>query len=164
MSDLQGFKSVRLSRRHERWLYATGGVLLVSGLGWLTAHYFLASAGEFGDAHHASEPWWLRVHGAAAMGFLVVFGALLPAHIGRVWHQGKNRRSGILMLTVIALLGISAYGLYYSGSDVLRAWLSAIHWLTGLAAAAGLVMHVWIGKHLHNHRRVHHKHVQKRFS
>lgn len=158
---IHGFGSVRLSRRHERWLYALGGLLLVSGLGWLIAHYFLATAGEFGETHHASEPWWLRIHGAAAMGFLVAFGTLLPVHIVRAWHLGKNRRTGVLMLIVIGLLGVTAYGLYYAGGDVLRTWLSAIHWITGFAATAGLIVHAWKGKHLRHHR-VHRKPIQRR--
>lgn len=160
---IHGFVAVRPARRYVFWLYAIGGLLLVSGLGWLVAHYFLVTAGEFGEAHHVSEHWWLRIHGAAAMGFLVIFGALLPAHVLRAWHSGNNRRTGVLMLIVIALSGITAYGLYYAGSDALRAWLSTIHWITGFAATTGLVVHVWVGKHLRNHHRVHHRHVKKRF-
>lgn len=154
MNKKHGFGSIKLSRRHERWVYAVGGLLLLSGVGWLIAHYFLAAASEFGDPHHGSEPWWLRLHGAAAMGFLVIFGALLPAHIVAAWRSKKNRLSGGLMIAVVALLGFTAYGLYYASSDTLRSWLSAIHWTTGILATGVLVWHVLIGKHLRTHRRV----------
>ena len=138
--------SARLRRRHEIWIYVIGGLLLVSGVGWLVVHYLLASAGQFGELHHASEPWWLRLHGAAAIGFLIVSGTLLPVHVVPALHWGKNRRTGVLMLTVVVLLVVTAYGLYYVVGDSWRTWLSAIHWMTGLAATAGLVAHVWLGK------------------
>lgn len=153
----QGFGPIKLSQRHQAWIYSVGALLVVSGLGWLIAHYFLASAGEFGEAHHFSEPWWLRLHGAVAMGFLVVFGALLPGHAFRAWRLQKNRRSGGFMIALILILVVTAYGLYYAGGDAFRTWLSAIHWITGLAATAGLTVHVWLGKRVRPPRHVHHK-------
>ena len=145
---------VRLSSRHERWVYGVGGLLLLSGFGWLVAHYFLASAGQFGEVHHASEPWWLRLHGAAATGFLIVSGTLLPVHVAPALHWGKNRMTGVLMLAVVALLVLTAYGLYYVVGDSWRAWMSTIHWTSGLGATAGLTAHVWLGKRRrYQHRR-----------
>lgn len=153
----------RLSRRLERWVYVAGGLLLVTGVAWLVAHYFLAATSEFGDRHHFSEPWWLRIHGAAAMGFLVVFGALMPAHMVFAWRSKKNRRSGVSMVAAVVLLVVTAYGLYYASNDTLRLWLSSIHWTVGLAATGVLVLHVVLGKRIRNHRRVQHKHLNKRF-
>ena len=142
---------VRLSTRHERWLYVVAGALLLSGLGWITAHYVLAGnslvAGfAFEGAPHPSELWWLRLHGASMIGFLVVFGALLPGHVARGWRRRRNRRSGIFMLTTTVVLGSSGYGLYYLGDEATRPWISAVHWVIGLAAGAGLVLHVTFGK------------------
>lgn len=137
---------MRLSLRHKRWLYAMSGALFLSGLGWLLAHFFLASPVEFGDPHHVSEPWWLRVHGATAMGFLMAFGSLLPGHIARAWQARKNYRSGLLMLGIVATLVLTGYGLYYAGDEQTRPWISAVHWAVGLAAAAGLLLHVTLGK------------------
>jgi len=157
---------IKLSRRHQLWIYSISVSLVVSGVGWLVAHYFLAGAGEFGDAPHYSEPWWLKLHGALAMAFLVVFGALLPAHAFRAWRLNKNRYSGALMMSMAFILIISAYGLYYAGGDVLRDWLGLIHWITGLAAVAGLVLHIWMGKrnrtrvgHQLQHRHINQKHA-----
>jgi hypothetical protein len=147
----QHHSPVRLSTRHERWLYLVAGALLVSGLGWITAHYVLAGnslvAGlEFEGVPHPSELWWLRLHGAAMMGFLVVFGALLPGHVARGWRRRRNKHSGIFMLATTAVLGLSGYGLYYLGDETTRPWISAVHWVIGLAAGTGLVLHVTFGK------------------
>jgi hypothetical protein len=142
---------VRLSTRHQRWLYVVAGALLLSGLGWITAHYVLAGnsllAGlEFAGVPHPSEMWWLRLHGASMIGFLVVFGALLPGHVARGWRRHRNRHSGLFMLATTVMLALSGYGLYYSGDEATRPWISALHWVIGLAAGAGLVLHVTFGK------------------
>jgi hypothetical protein len=115
----------------------------------LIAHYLLSSASPFDDAHHPSEPWWLRLHGAAAMAFLVVLGTILPGHAKRAWALRRNctqqvRRNiitGILMLSLVATLVLTGYALYYSGSEELRPYISTCHWAAGLAAAAGFYQH-----------------------
>jgi len=137
---------MRLSRHHRQWIYAVGGGLVGSGVGWLIAHYLLVGASAFGETHHPSEPWWLRLHGASMIGFLVVFGALLPGHVARGWRRRRNRRSGIFMVATTVVLGLSGYGLYYLGDEATRPWISAVHWVIGLAAGAGLVLHVTFGK------------------
>ena len=137
---------MRLSRRHERWLYAIGALIFVSGLGWLADHYLFAGSADFGDAHAAFEPWWLRLHGAAAMAGLVVLGSLLPGHIARAWRLRTNYRSGLLMLSLVVLLVVTGYGLYYVGDEETRPWISMVHWLAGVVAAAGLALHVRWGK------------------
>ena len=152
---------IKLSQAHQRWIYLISALLVLSGLGWLIAHYFLATVGEFGQAPHYSEPWWLKLHGGLAMLFLIVFGSLLPAHALRAWRLKKNRNSGAVMMTIIVVLVASAYGLYYAGGDVLRDWLAVIHWLAGLLAVAGLALHIWIGKRTRSAPRLHHKHVHQ---
>jgi len=137
---------MRLNRRHERWLYGISAVVLGSGIGWLVDHYFFAGPSDFGDAHAPFEPWWLRLHGAAAMAALVVLGSLFPGHIARAWRLRLNRRSGLAMLSVVGLLVVTGWALYYLGDEETRGWISVVHWAVGLAAAAGLALHVWLGK------------------
>jgi hypothetical protein len=137
---------MRLSKRHEGWVYASGGLLFLSGLGWLLAHYFLAIAGEFGEAHHPSEIWWLRVHGAAAMAFLMVFGSLFQGHIARAWHLRKNLPSGLVVFGAVQLLLLSGYGLYYVADEQWQPWISTLHWIIGLLVIAVLFLHVKLGK------------------
>jgi hypothetical protein len=140
---------MRLSRHHRQWIYIVGGSLVGSGVAWLIAHYLLVGASAFGETHHPSEPWWLRLHGAAVMAFLVVLGTILPGHVTRAWSIRKNgvqsvRRNvitGILMLSLVAALALTGYALYYSGSEELRPYISTGHWVLGLAAAAGFYQH-----------------------
>ncbi len=137
---------IRLSRSHERWVYGIGAILLLTGIGWLVCHYWLAVPNAFGESQHPLEPLWLKLHGAAAMAFLIVLGSLLPIHVSRAWRLRKNRSSGAGMLSLFALIILSGYGLYYLGDEQTRPWISLVHWLVGLAAAALLPLHVWLGQ------------------
>ena len=133
----------QLSRPQERWLYWVGGVLALSGVGWLICHYWLRGPGP---APHPLEVWWLRLHGAAVVGFLIVFGTLLHGHVKHGWRQGLNLGSGLPLLVATALLILSGYGLYYIVSDDVRDWVSVVHWGLGLAAVATVGLHVALGK------------------
>jgi hypothetical protein len=135
-----------LSPGHERWVAGVFLALLLSGALWLVFHYFVAVPGDFGDTRHPLEAWWLRLHGAAAMGFLIVLGTVLPVHVRRAWDSRRNRRNGAAVLCVITALIISGYALYYAGSEELRPWIRRIHWVAGLVAVLALVLHVFTGK------------------
>lgn len=141
-----GPQPVRLGRRHQHWVYGMAGLLLLSGAGWLVAHYLLAVPTGFGDLHQASEPWWLRLHGAAAMGFLVMIGTVLLNHVARAWHLRKNHRSGLVFLGLLAALVLTGYALYYFGGEEARPWISKIHWIAGLVSAAALPVHAVLGR------------------
>lgn len=140
---------LRLSQRHRLFIYAIGGSLVASGVGWLIAHYFLSEPNELGETHHPSEPVWLRIHGAALFCFLVLLGTILPGHVTRAWSMRRIRTAsvrrnvitGIVMLSLVGILALTGYGLYYSGSEELRPYISATHWMTGLAAAVGFYQH-----------------------
>ena len=136
---------IALSARHERWVLGLSLALFASGAAWLLAHFLFATADEFGVRQDVSGPWWLRLHGAAAMGFLVSVGTLLPVHVRRAWALKRNRASGATVLAVATLLAASGYALYYAGSEELRPWISAPHWLLGLVAAPALAAHVVLG-------------------
>jgi hypothetical protein len=90
----------------------------------------------------------MRLHGAAVMGFLLVFGALLPGHVVKNWRQRVNRYSGLTVVLVVSLLALSGYGLYYLVDDRQRAVTSALHWVVGLMAGGALALHVVLGKRL----------------
>jgi len=138
----------RLSQRHELYLYLTSALLLLSGAAWLVGHYLLRAPDAFVVGPHPSEAWWMRLHGAAVIGFLVVFGALLPGHAVQNWRQRANRYSGLAVVLVVSLLAVTGYGLYYLVDDRQRAVTSALHWVAGLVASAALVLHVVLGKRL----------------
>jgi hypothetical protein len=86
------------------------------------------------------------IHGGVAMATLLLLGALFPLHVQGSWRRGKNYGSGLVMVTVNALLIVTAFGLYYFGSETLRTWTSDIHIAVGLAFPVLLTAHVAWGK------------------
>lgn|SRR6185437_621109 len=148
----------RLSRRHEHWLYGVGALLALSGVGWLVCHYWLRAPGL---APHPLEVWWLRLHGAAMVGFLIVFGTLLPGHVKHGWRRGLNRGSGLPLLIATALLILTGYGLYYIVGDEVRDWVSVVHWALGLAGIATVGVHAVRGR---KHARLRRRHGDRRLA
>lgn len=128
--------------RRRRWiLYVAGvGVWLTGGL-WLIFHYFLVKQGEFGPVTNPLEPLWLKLHGAFAFASLWIFGLLWGIHITRLWpHKRKRWSGGILTGTFIVLI-LSGYLLYYVGDDNVRPFISALHWVIGLACPCFFLWH-----------------------
>ena len=132
-----------LSDRHRRWLYMLGILLFASGAGWLLSHYGLRDEALVSlGAPQPSELWWLRLHGAALLGFLVAFGALLPVHIALGWRRRLNRTSGLALILIVAALTVTGYGLYYAVGDVFREWISLVHWSLGLISMGAILLHI----------------------
>jgi hypothetical protein len=140
--------TIRLGCVHQTAVYVCTGALVLSGALWLILHYFMAQAGEFGPAMHPAEPWMLRVHGAAAMAALIVYGSLLPIHMRRAWAVRRNIVLGIGVVTCMLVLTITGYLLYYAGGEQLRPIISAAHWVLGLAIPALLWWHVVSGRNV----------------
>lgn len=137
---------MRLSTGHRRWIYWTGTGLVATGVLWLLFHYFVHVHGQFGETAHPLEVWWLRLHGAFAMLMLLVLGSLVPVHVRRGWHLRKNLLAGWILGLLACALIVSGYALYYVAGEASRPWLSACHWLFGLAMPLALTWHVWRGR------------------
>lgn len=137
---------IRLGHRHKRTLHGVFLALWGSGALWLAFHHFLRVQGEFGDAAHPLEPWWLRLHGLAAFGALLAIGSVLPVHATRAWQLRRNRRSGIGMQAWLLWLAATGYALYYFASETNDAWLPAAHWIAGLLLPVVVLQHVRAGR------------------
>ncbi|MDP1864503.1 MAG: hypothetical protein Q8K52_11435 [Thiobacillus sp.] len=137
---------IRMGPRQKRSLYAIVFALWVSGALWLLFHYFLRVPGDFGDAAHPLESWWLRLHGLMAFASLVAIGSVLPIHAHRAWQLNKNRRSGLAMKAYLLWLALTGYALYYFLSESNEAWLPLAHWIAGLALPLGGLMHIRLGR------------------
>jgi hypothetical protein len=133
---------VRLKPTFRFALYGAFAFLFVTGVGWLAADRLKES----------SELWQeiaadlLMLHGGAAMAALMMLGALFPLHVQRGWRAQKNRAAGAVMLIGNALLIVTAFGLYYAGSDTLRPWMSDAHTGVGLVLPALLAVHIALGR------------------
>ncbi len=138
--------TIRLGFWHQTAVYGATALLVVSGAIWLVLHFFMVSQGEFGDTHHPLETWMLKLHGAAAMAGLIIYGSLLPIHIRRAWTIRRNIFLGISLVLLMLLLTISGYLLYYARGEEARPIISATHWILGVGVPALLAWHVISGK------------------
>jgi uncharacterized membrane protein YhaH (DUF805 family) len=136
----------RLECWHRRCVYATGAVLLLTGVGWLVVHYLMRPAGAFGETPHPLEPWTMKLHGAAAMAALFFVGSMLHMHIRRAHKHGRNRATGWSMIASLLFLVVTGYGLYYVTDEGDHPLWSILHWSVGLAAAPLLVLHIRRGR------------------
>ena len=139
-------RGIQLSPRHKRWFYTVSVTLFLSGVAWVLFGR-LADRNE-GPAEflRSLKSWMLKLHGAAAMAFLLALGILLPTHLRRAWRAQRNRRNGAFFVTVVALLVATGYGLYYFGDARWRTAASWIHLLLGFGAPAFLGLHIWHGR------------------
>jgi cation transport ATPase len=138
--------AIRLSRTHEWSVYVILALVFVSGAVWAWLQHFGRATSEFGVGAHPAELWMQRLHGAAAMLALVLFGTLLLSHMLAAWRAGRNRRTGMSLAILFGILIATGYALYYVGNEQLRAWASWGHLWVGLALPLIVAVHVLRGK------------------
>jgi hypothetical protein len=135
---------LRLNPVFRYAIYAAFSALFITGAVWLVADRLKDSAeSEFWQGTAATL---LMLHGGGAMITLMMLGALVPVHLRYGWRRGKNLVTGIVMSAVNAVLIVTAFGLYYLGSETLRPAMSDVHSALGLAIPALLVAHIWWGR------------------
>lgn len=142
------YKSLQLTRNLRRVFYGSAIALFISGVVWLLLHYIFISQGEFGPQTNPFEAWSLRIHGAASMLFLVVFGYILSFHAVKAWKADTNRQTGLWLISFIIFLILTGYLLYYTGNETLRNMASWFHIGCGLAWPIIILWHIKIGKTL----------------
>ena len=136
--------TLRLNPSFRFTIYAAFAVLVLTGAGWLVADWQKDISGE--------EIWQqvianlLMIHGGTAMVTLLLLGALIPLHMMRAWRSRKNRVSGSVMVTFNTVLVVTAFGLYYLGSETLRPWMSWIHIAAGFSLALWFPLHIYWGR------------------
>jgi hypothetical protein len=133
---------VRLKATFRYWTYAVFSVLFLTGAVWLVADW----QKDADDIWQQVAANLLMIHGGAAMLALMALGALIPLHLVRAWRARKNLASGLIVVTVNAVLIVTAFGLYYLGSETVRPWMSWIHIAGGFSLALMLPFHILLGR------------------
>src|SRR6266849_6544728 len=136
--------TLRLEPGLRFWNYAVFATLSATGVIWLVADLLKTSADE--ELWQAIAADMLMLHGMTAMIALILLGAVIALHVRHSWRAGKNRVSGAVMVGANAVLVTTAWGLYYAGSDLLRAIAADVHIAVGIALPALVVAHVVLGR------------------
>lgn len=139
-------RGIQLSTRHKRWFYSVTVLLFLSGAVWVLFSWLAEHNEKRADLFHLLKSWSLKLHGAAAMAFLIALGILIPTHMKRAWQARRNRVNGAFFVTMITILVLTGYGLYYFGDEHWRSAASWIHLILGFAAPALLALHIWQGR------------------
>ena len=141
---------LRLEPRFRATLYIVVGLLFGTGAAWFAVDRLkvdrLKEVGPAAERWQEASAWLLMLHGGAAMLFLLLLGALVALHVRIGWRLGNNRISGSIMLTLNAVLIVTAFGLYYAGSETLRGWISDIHIAIGLGFPLLIGLHALLGR------------------
>jgi hypothetical protein len=132
----------RLGAWHKLFLYGATGLLWLSGLTWILFHYFGIHPGEFGLERSPFENLSLKVHGAAAMGFMLVIGSLIPIHLRRGWVLKRNRLSGAILTLGCGVLILTGWALYYLAIEKVRNAVGLFHWILGLLLPLIILYHI----------------------
>jgi hypothetical protein len=138
--------SHRLAAWQRAGLFASGGVLVVTGGAWLALHYgFGAGANQL---PHPLEAWSMRLHGLAAFVALFMLGTLATSHIPHGWRMTSRRLrhgqrgSGLGLCSLAAGVVLSGYLLYYFAPEPVRPALGWAHALAGFAMAGLVIFHM----------------------
>lgn len=155
---------IKLSTTHLFWFYSVTSILYLSGIFWLFLHFGPSKAGQTEmSGIHPLEPWSLKIHGASAMFFLVIFGTLIPNHVRRGWIAKMNRANGVVLIIWNVLLIVSAYCLYYIGNEDVREFSSWSHIILGAALPILFFIHITTGRRARHKRiRRHHPHESQK--
>ena len=146
-SSPQRLVDLRPDRWQRRCVYGASAWLVATGVLWLLAHYLMRPVGEFGESVHPLEPWSMKLHGAGAMFALFLIGSLVTGHFQRALKARRNLYSGWSIISGLAALTVSGYGLYYLASDQSRPVWSAAHWIIGLVFPLPLIVHIALSEH-----------------
>jgi hypothetical protein len=135
---------LRLDPRFRFAIYGAFSILFMTGVGWLVSDQMKDAAS--GEPWQMTAAYMLMVHGGAAMAIQMLLGALVPLHVRYGWRMRRNRITGSLMAFCNAMLIVTAFGLYYSGSDTIRSWTSDVHIGAGLFLPILFCVHVFVGR------------------
>ena len=132
---------LRLNRAHQIWIYVTVFTLVATGVVWLIDHYCPNSVDNTATLSSTVGPIALKIHGAAAMVFLVLLGTLILNHMWVGLKADRNKISGVFLALLNLWLVVTGYALYYASSESLRNGASISHSIVGLLVPILLLVH-----------------------
>ncbi len=130
-------KSARVLPLQKRVLYSATAVLWLTGVLWLLV-----------PVSTWPQTAAMKIHGAFAMVFLMVFGTMLFEHVPAGWLQREHRLSGVSVLSACAVLMLTGWCLYYVGTDMARFLTHWIHTVLGVGLPLLIYLHVQVKRRI----------------
>ncbi len=131
---------MKIPKTHRLVLYLGLSALFASGLVWWLLGFAITPETASDSILFIFRSLNLKIHGASAMISLIILGALIPNHIVKSWKTRRNKPSGAILVSVLVLLVLTGYFLYYG--DEIRNISSMIHITLGLLLPFFLIGHI----------------------
>ncbi len=132
----------------RRWTWATTAAVVATGGVFAWMAYGMTPADPFAAVNHPWQPATLHAHVLTAALWLVVFGALWPAHIvpNLRARAPARRRSGLAVLASAIAMASSGYLLQVSVDDTWRSAWCAAHLVASAVFVVLLIVHLLAGR------------------
>lgn len=131
-----------LPRGRRLAVYWLGIGVWITGAIWLYFKYFVRVTDSFGfENEHPQQGLWMTAHAFISFATMWIFGVLWPVHVKAGWKKKLRRPTGGTLWGITVWLMLSGCALYYIGNEVLRSWVSILHWAIGLAALVVFLLH-----------------------
>lgn len=89
----------------------------------------------------------------ATLSFLMmsIIGALWSIHMRAGWKRRKNHQTGVSLMILLALLELTAIGIYYLGDGQASMYSSVVHMFMGFVIPLFLLVHIIVGRRYQIH-------------
>lgn len=141
MPDMPRAPGRRMPGRQRLAVYVILGLLWLSGGVWLLLDQFFQRQGEFGAMQNPWQPPLLLVHGIVAIGSMYLLGWISARHVLRWWPSRLRRLSGSLLASLLTILVLSGFALFFLTDDRWQHASVVAHDVIGIAITAFAVQH-----------------------
>ena len=133
-----------MSRLQLFYLHASIALTTITGVVFAVMKYFMKGTDEFSVVNHPWQPHMLAAHVVIAPLLLFVLGWSFSNHMLPKYRfgNGKNRRSGMWSMLLIAPMTLSAYLLQIATNETLREAMAAAHWVSSGLFVIGYAVHL----------------------
>lgn len=132
---------VRLSPFARNTVLLCSLLVIASGMAWMALGW-LVDEQDYADPLHTLRHRMLVLHGITAYALVWMAGRLSNLHQQGNWRAHRNRRNGLLLTAVLALLAVSGLCLYYPPHEDWHETISGLHQGLGIALALLLPLHL----------------------
>lgn len=133
-----------MNQRQVTMLHLAVALTAITGVVFAVMKYFMKSSDEFAVVNHPLQPHMLAAHVVIAPALLFLLGWTFSNHMLPKWRfgDGRNQRSGLASMWLIAPMTLSAYLLQIATNETLREAMAIAHWISSGAFVAGYVAHL----------------------
>jgi hypothetical protein len=135
-----------MPRRQRLAVYVVCTLLWATGIAWLLLDQFFARQEQFGHTPHPLESPLLLAHGILAIGSAYLLGWVSARHVLLWWTTGLRRVSGALFATLLALLAVTGFVLFFVSSDLGQRCTQLSHEALGVVIVLFALQHWLFGR------------------